>query len=108
MNFLGFDLMKASIVFGLLSGVSQYVQAHISLKRQVVVTQKEAGSKASFQEDFAKSMQLQMKYVLPVMIGFIASSLPAAVALYWTTSNILSIGQELLMNRKIQKEKSVK
>ena len=41
-----------------------------------------------------------MRYVLPVMIGFIAYTTSAAVALYWTTSNILSIAQELLMRRK--------
>lgn len=107
MNFLVFNLLLPSVFFAILAGISQYIQASISLKRQPTPSTETKG-KATFQEDFAKSMQLQMKYVLPVMIGFIASRLPAAVALYWTTSNILSIGQELLMNRKIQKEKSVK
>ena len=42
-------------------------------------------------------MEVQMRYVLPVMIGVIAYTTSAAVALYWTTSNILSIAQELQM-----------
>ena len=39
-------------------------------------------------DEFAKSLNMQMKYVMPVVIIFIAYSLSAVVALYWTTSNI--------------------
>jgi membrane protein insertase Oxa1/YidC/SpoIIIJ len=45
-------------------------------------------------------MQVQMRYILPIMIGFIAYTTAGAVALYWATSNILSIIQELLMRPK--------
>ena len=58
----------------------------------------------TLQEDFARSMQIQMRYVLPVMIGFIAYQSAAAVALYWATSNILSIVQEILMRRRREKK----
>jgi membrane protein insertase Oxa1/YidC/SpoIIIJ len=58
-----------------------------------------SSGKQSFQEDLARSMQVQMRYVLPVMIGFIAYTTSAAVALYWATSNILGIAQEFLMKR---------
>jgi YidC/Oxa1 family membrane protein insertase len=101
MKFLSFDLLGKSIVLALLTGLTQYIQAKISMKRQPALPKSEGG-KPSFQEDFARSMQVQMVYVLPVMIGAIAYHLPAAVALYWTTSNILGIGQELLVSRKLR------
>ncbi len=101
MQFLSFDLLKKSLVLALLTAFTQYIQARLSLKRQPALPKSE-GNKPSFQEDFAKSMQLQMVYVLPVMIGAIAYHLPSAVALYWTTSNILGIGQEFLVSRKLR------
>lgn len=100
MHFLFFDLAAKSIILALLAGISQYIQTSISLEKQQPTASPSGDKKATFQEDFAKSMQVQMRYVLPVMIGFIAYTTSAAVALYWTTSNILSIAQELLMRRK--------
>ena len=100
MHFLFFDLAKKSIILAGLSGVTQFIQTHLSLGRQSVTPPTPStDGKPTFQEDFAKSMQVQMRYVLPVMISFIAFNTSAAVALYWTTSNILSIIQELLMKR---------
>ena len=101
MHFLFFDLAKKSIIIALLAGITQFIQTHLSLGRQSLTPPTSStDKKPTFQEDFAKSMQVQMRYVLPVMIGFIAFNTSAAVALYWTTSNILSIIQELLMRRK--------
>lgn len=101
MHFLFFDLAKKSIILAGLSGVTQFIQTHLSLGRQPITTPTPTSEgKPTFQEDFAKSMQVQMRYVLPVMISFIAFNTSAAVALYWTTSNILSIIQELLIRRK--------
>lgn len=100
MHFLVFDLAQKSIILAGLSGVTQFIQTHLSLGRQSVTpTTLSTDGKPTFQEDFAKSMQVQMRYVLPVMIAVIAFNTSAAVALYWTTSNILSIIQELLMKR---------
>jgi membrane protein insertase Oxa1/YidC/SpoIIIJ len=102
MQFFFFDLMAKSSILAACAGLTQYVQTDLSLGRQKIQESAHKNNEkgASFQEDLAKSMQVQMRYVLPVMISFIAYSAPAAVALYWTTSNILSITQELLMRRK--------
>lgn len=99
MHFLFFDLAAKSVLLALTAGLTQFAQTHLSLGRQPVAPPKDAAN-PTFQEDFAKSMQVQMRYVLPIMISFIAYSTSAAVALYWTTSNILSIVQELQMTRK--------
>ena len=59
------------------------------------------GSKpGSFQESFAKSMQVQMKYVFPFVVTFIAYSISGAVALYWIVSNMFTIGQQIYFNKK--------
>ncbi len=98
MHFLVFDLAGKSAFLALCASVSQYVQATLSLGRQQAPTPTDA-SKPTMQEDFAKTMQFQMRYILPVMIGVIAYKATAAVALYWATSNILSVAQELWMRR---------
>jgi YidC/Oxa1 family membrane protein insertase len=107
MHFLVFDLASKSIFLALLAGVTQFIQTHISLGKQPPLSPASPG-KASFQEDFARSMQVQMRYILPIMIGFTAYTTAGAVALYWATSNILSIIQELLMRpkEKIGQQKS--
>jgi len=102
MHFLIFDLAGKSFILAFLAGVTQYFQTDISLGKQIAAPV-DNSDKKSFQEDFARSMQVQMRYVLPVMIGFIAYTTSAAVALYWVTSNMLSIGQELLLKKSGKK-----
>jgi len=48
-------------------------------------------------------MQLQMKYIMPIIIFVIAYGLLSAVALYWTTSNLFMIGQELYLRKTTTK-----
>jgi YidC/Oxa1 family membrane protein insertase len=95
MQFLGMvDMAGKNAVLAVLAGLTQHYQAHISLP--AVGPRKE---NATFQEDFARSMQTQIKYVLPVIIVFVAYVASAAVALYWITSNIFAIGQEMYVRR---------
>lgn len=100
--FLGIDITQKSIILALAAGLTQFIQAQITMPDPF--SKKEEEKKApSFQDDLQRSMQMQMKYILPVMIGFFAYSISAAVALYWTVSNIVSIGQELYMKKKYAK-----
>ncbi len=97
MNFLGFIDIGGKHLLGLaiLTGISQFFQAYYMPKPP-----KSDGKDGSFQESFAKSMNMQMKYVFPFVVAFIAYSLSGAVALYWITSNIFAIGQQLYANKK--------
>lgn len=99
MNFLGlFDISgKGLWVLAILAGISQYLQAYFMPKPQPSTNQ---GEKGSFQESFAKSMQTQMKYVFPFVVAWIAYSVSGAVALYWVTSNIFAIGQQIYAKKK--------
>jgi YidC/Oxa1 family membrane protein insertase len=97
MLFLGaVDISGKSVLLALLAGVSQYLQAHYMPKPP-----ENSGAEAgSFQESFTKSMHLQMKYVFPVVVAFIAYSISGAIALYWITSNVFAVGQQIYANKK--------
>lgn len=97
MMFLGVVLSKKSIVFALLASATQYFQIKLSIPA-MAPTEKDA--KPSFKDDFARSFNVQMRYMLPVIVFFISYSISAAVALYWTTSNLFSIAQELYVKKK--------
>jgi YidC/Oxa1 family membrane protein insertase len=97
MIFLGIiDITKKSMVLAVLAGVSQYLQAHFTPKPAV----SDSKADGSFSESFAKSMHLQMKYVFPFVVGFIAWTISGAVALYWITSNLFMVGQQLYVKKK--------
>ena len=98
MIFLGIlDISQKSLVLAILAGVSQYLQAHF----MPAPAPKSAGNAGSFGESFAKSMHMQMKYVMPIVAAVVAYTISGAVALYWTTSNLFAIGQEIVVRRRL-------
>lgn len=99
MMFLGLlDISIKSLPLAILAGVSQYLQAHYMPKP--ATSDNKNGSTPSFAESFAKSMQTQMKYVFPFVVAFIAYSISGAVALYWITSNLFMVGQQIYVKRE--------
>ncbi|MFA6257141.1 MAG: YidC/Oxa1 family membrane protein insertase [Candidatus Paceibacterota bacterium] len=97
MMFLGvLDIAGKSVVLAILAGVSQYLQAHFMPKP----TPTSSSNSGSFSDSFAKSMHLQMKYIFPFIVAFIAYSISGAVALYWITSNVFMAGQQIYVKRK--------
>lgn len=106
-NFIGLiEMHSKSLVLAILAGVSQFVQGYLSspLKPKVeIIKEGEIEEKKSFQEELSKSMQTNIKYVLPVFIAVIAYQISAAVALYWITSNIFTIAQEWFIRRSLSK-----
>jgi YidC/Oxa1 family membrane protein insertase len=101
LKFLGFfDLANKSIVLAVLAGITQYIQGYLMQKRTG-----KAATGEGMAGQFASTLQTQMLYVLPVMIAFIAYRVGGAVALYWITSNMVTIGQELYTRRKLRNGK---
>jgi len=97
--FLGMiDVAQKSYIFAFLAAVSQYFQAELMIQ----VPPKKAG-KQSMSDSFARNMSVQMKYVMPVIIFFIAYSTTGVVAIYLTVSNIFMIGQELFVRKQLKK-----
>lgn len=90
--FLGIDLLAKSIPLAILVGVAQYFMAHIT-SNQISTTGDD------MQAQLARSMQMQMKYVLPIMMVFLAYATNGALSLYLLISTLLAILQEVLVRR---------
>lgn len=97
MVFLGITLSQKSIILALLAAITQYYQIKLSLPDLPPL---EAGAKPSFKDDFARSFNMQMRYFLPLIVFGVSYAISAAIALYWTVSNLFSIGHELYVKRK--------
>ena len=50
------------------------------------------------------SMTNTMLYVMPIMMGVMTISVPAALGLYWVVSNLISIVQQLLLKKYFRKK----
>jgi YidC/Oxa1 family membrane protein insertase len=98
------DISGKSVVLALLVGITQYIQVRFAAPP---VPPKKRSDKPSFKDDIARSMHLQMRYVMPVIVAIIAYTLSALIGLYWTTTNLFTIGQELYV-RKRWKQKEEK
>lgn len=97
--FLGLiDMHGKSIVLAVIAGITQFFQ--IKLSMPPTPSETPVGAERSFKDELAKSMSVQMRYVMPVLITFIAYTISSAVALYWVTSNCFSVGHELFVRRK--------
>ena len=97
MIFLGaIDIAERSLPLALLAGLTQFVQSHLAIPKP---EPREPGAEASFKDDFARSMQIQMRYVMPLLIGVVAYYISAAIALYFVVSSIVAIGQELYVRK---------
>jgi membrane protein insertase Oxa1/YidC/SpoIIIJ len=47
------------------------------------------GDKPDIKSDFARNMQVQMKYIMPLIMGVIAYSISVAIALYfWSVTSL--------------------
>jgi YidC/Oxa1 family membrane protein insertase len=67
---------------------------------------KGASKKSSPERDAAQKTQQQlMLYFFPVMMAVLSYSLPAAVGLYFSTTNLVSLGQEWLIRRQMAAKK---
>ncbi len=96
MMFGVFDITLKSLPLAILAGVTQFLHIRLSMPK---MEPKKAYEEPSLKEDFARSMQMQMRYVMPIIIAVVAYTLSAAIALYFTVSNIMAIAQEFVIKR---------
>lgn len=97
MQFLGLiDMAGHSIALSVLAGITQFIYTRLSMGPRGQKTAVEA----SFSEDMARTLDVQMRYILPIMVGVFAYFIAAAAPLYWLTGNIFMIVQELLSGRR--------
>jgi len=96
MAFLGISLSGKSLILALLAAITQYFQIKLSMPATPPAVK---GAKPSFGNDFSRSLNLQMRFMLPLVVFFISYSISAAIALYWTTTNLFSVVHFLYVKR---------
>ena len=77
-----------------LVGASMYVQ------QKLTTPAIPASSQNNNTPNPAANTQKIMNTVMPIMITFISFSLPSGLSLYWFTSTLFGIGQQILINKK--------
>lgn len=93
MNFLGlFDVSNKSPVLAFLAAFSGFLQMHFS---QQGVSQKTSQNSG----DLSQMMAKQMKFTLPIVIFIVSWQISGVVALYWFTSNVVSIIQDYYVKK---------
>ncbi len=98
MVFLWIAMDGHSLLLAILAGATQFVYTRLSMGKRAAAAPKPVGT--SFSSDMARSFDLQMRYILPVMVGAFSYFVVAAAPLYWATSTLFMIGQEYLMGRR--------
>jgi len=93
---------KHNIPLAVLTALTQLAYSRLSMGPRAGKTAIEE----SLSSDMAKSFDLQARYVLPAIIGFVAYSVVAAAPLYYVTSNLFMIGQEYLAGRRFYDKKA--
>ena len=97
-TFLGLiDITQKSAVLALCAALTTFIQLKISLSGQ------KAPKGNSFGDNLTRSMQVQMKYFFPLLVFFISYKISGVIALYWLTTNLFTIGQELFVRRRLTK-----
>jgi len=100
--FLGVSVFDKSFIFAILAGVTQFLQMHVTLPK-TEKKNRESGTTPNFKDELARSMNMQMKYVMPIIIFFIAEGFPIVVSLYLITSSLFAIAQELYIRKTMMR-----
>src|SRR3989338_1276817 len=91
------DLSAENLWVAFLVGVSQYFQTVLALPPQSAPAK---GKEDDFNSAFSKTINTNMRYVMPVIIVLVSATLPAVVSVYWLTSNLFGIIHELIVRKK--------
>lgn len=95
--FLGLlDISAKSAIIALLAAGSTFLQLKVSAQGQ------KAPKGDSFGDNLTRSMQSQMKYIFPVIVFFISYKISGVIALYWLTTNLFSVAQELYVRKNLR------
>lgn len=105
-NLFGISLTQApgwrwswALIIPLLAGVTQFISAKLMENRSKVKT-------TNGQEDQGQTMQNSMKImntIMPLVSVFFCITLPTCIGLYWITSSVVQIIQQLFINHSVAK-----
>lgn len=104
-QFLWFDLTTKgsvgdpiSFILPILSAATSFLQTKVTNAASVSAG---TGDKAAAMA----STQKTMLYIMPFFMGYITYTVPSGLGLYFVVMNVVSVLQQLYINRKLDKEK---
>lgn len=95
--FLGLSLIpleKSSIFIASLAALTQYFQTKLTIPKI------DKGQELTA----AEKMSRQMMLVAPGITLLVLFNLPAAIGLYWITTSLFSVAQQVIINRQLARE----
>lgn len=96
-SFLGLiKLYEPSIILIALAAILQYIQGYLALPKAT------SDAQPSTQERIGR----QMVYIAPLLTITILWRFPSAVALYWATTSLFSVIQQLVVNKQLKAAKA--
>lgn len=93
------NLSEVNVVLAVLAGGAQFIQAKMLMAKKPAV--KSPGSK---DEGMMAIMNKQMLFLMPIMTIFIGVSLPSGLVLYWLVVTLLTVLQQFITFRHIDKK----
>ncbi|MBQ7960407.1 MAG: YidC/Oxa1 family membrane protein insertase [Clostridia bacterium] len=110
-NTAGLTLSTALLwIIPILSGASSFLSSFVlngsnktKQEKNIVLAENEKPQNNAPGADSMKSMT----YIMPLFSAWFAFTLPAAIGLYWTISNIIQIVQQLLVKKMFSKDISL-
>jgi len=93
-TFFGISLIEASglgwpgILIPILAVATAVLTSYLTTKVSVAT------------DDRAKAQQKMMMVIMPIMMGAMTIGLPAGVGIFWITSSVFQVGQQVVLNRK--------
>lgn len=92
---------SGNIIMAILVALGQFIQTRLIMTRvQSSKPAKKEGESKTDQEEIAEMVNKQMMFVMPLMIGFFAFSLPVGLSIYWIASTVFTVAQEYLLVRR--------
>ncbi len=91
----------AAILIPVITGALQFIQSKMMMpvteKNAVIPTVKGQKKEEPSTEETMATVQSQMVFIMPVMIGYFAYTFPIGLALYWNMFSILGIYQQYMI-----------
>jgi YidC/Oxa1 family membrane protein insertase len=82
---------KHNIYLAVAIGVATFIQTKMMMNKK---------NTQPTNSDFASALNFQMTYFMPIVVGYFSYVFPSALALYWLTSTLFTIGQQYLTKKE--------
>ncbi|HBP00826.1 MAG: 60 kDa inner membrane insertion protein [Candidatus Moranbacteria bacterium GW2011_GWE1_49_15] len=98
------DLTKPSVVIAALAAIAQFFQTKMLMANAPAKNEGDA-QKDDQQPDMAQIMSKQMLFLGPILTLFIGIKFAAGLSLYWLTSTVFMLVQQVYMQKETPKNK---